>query len=123
MNLTDRIKNGRMADGEGSGFRSNPADFGFSLDASDRGGTGADSNDVTNSNTHQPHSASGFKRALMRSGHQQNTVIDGMNKKGFSMKGAKKPNYFAQGGQRHGMHIGAGSPATIPAQQEGIDSE
>ena len=122
MNLSARISNGRMADDTGGGFRGNTADFGMNLDGDDRGGFGAESDVVSSSANKQPHSASGFKRALMRSGRQSNSVIDGINKKDGSMGRNRKPSYFAQGGSRHGLHIGSGAPFTGAANQEGMDT-
>lgn len=119
FNLSDRISNGRMRDGSGSGFRANTADFGMNFDAGDRGSTG----DMEGSNTGGPHSSAGFKRALMHTERTSGRLSGAIaSKKDFSGDGFKKPNYFAQGGRRRGMHIGSGSPATIPAQQEGADA-
>lgn len=118
LSLSDRIgSKGRIAPDGGSGFRANPYDD-VSFSDGDRGGTGDDEG----SNKGQPHSSSGFKRALMhseRSGSQLSDQI--VSKTHFGGKGFKKPNYFAQGGRRHGMHIGSGAPAIQPAQ-DGIDS-
>jgi len=63
-----------------------------------------------------PHSSSGFRRALMRTARAGNRLKDQLpNKTTFGGKGFSKPNYFAQGAGRHGMHIGAGAPFTGPA--------
>lgn len=122
MNLSQRM-NGRYKDDSGAGFRANTADFGMSMGDSDRGGTGAESDEVTSSSLPgNPHSASGFKRALMRSGHQSNSVVDGINKRDFSLGQNRKPSYFGQGQRRHGMHIGSGAPAVRGAAMEGADS-
>jgi|SRR5882672_1181336 len=76
-----------------------------------RGGTGA-----------EPHSAAGFRRALMKTQRGSNRLKDQLpNKTSFGGQGFKKPNYFAQGGKRHGMHIGAGAPVVTPATDSGAD--
>jgi|SRR5450432_1539165 len=82
---------------------------------------------LTNSPASNPHSSSGFRRALMKtqrtSGRLKNQLPD---KTTFSGPGYKKPNYFAQGGRRHGMHIGSGGPAVTPSQgdaSEGFGTE
>lgn len=67
-----------------------------------------------------PHSSSGFKRALERTARSSSRLKDQLpSKNGFSGPGFKKPNYFAQGGKRHGMHMGAGAPVTQPADDTG----
>lgn len=69
-----------------------------------------------------PHSSSGFRRALERTQRTSGRLKDQMpDKTSFAGKGYNKPNYFAQGGKRHGMHIGAGSPFTGAAQDTGAD--
>jgi|ERR1700733_4626510 len=98
-----------------------PAGNGENFSPDDRGGNGAD---VLESNAgmggvHSPH---GFRKALMKSGSGGNRITGSLtDKTSFGGKGFKKPNYFAQGGQRHGMHVGAGAPVTQPAQAEGAD--
>jgi hypothetical protein len=63
-----------------------------------------------------PHSSAGFRRALERTARSGSKLKDKLpNKTNFSGPGFRKPNYFAQGGGRHGMHIGAGAPFTGPA--------
>jgi hypothetical protein len=119
FNLTDRISNGRMKDDPGSGFRGNPADYTFNASTGDRGGAGDDEG----SNKGGPHSASGFRRALEHTERTAGTlsakIMSGQDSSG---SGFKKPNYFGQGGKRHGMHIGSGSPFTGAASQEGADT-
>jgi hypothetical protein len=69
-----------------------------------------------------PHSSSGFRRALMKTARSGNRLKDQLpSKSTFGGKGFKKPNYFAQGAQRHGMHIGAGAPHTAGARDTGAD--
>lgn len=69
-----------------------------------------------------PHSSAGFRRALEKTARSSSRLKDQMpNKTSFGGPGFKKPNYFAQGGGRHGMHIGAGAPVTQPASQTGDD--
>lgn len=70
-----------------------------------------------------PHSSSGFRRALERTARQGNKLKDQLpSKQSFGGKGFNKPNYFAQGGQRHGMHIGSGAPFTGPSVESGGSS-
>lgn len=66
-----------------------------------------------------PHSSYGFRRAIKEASRQPARLVDKSN---FSGKGFTKPNYFAQGGQRHGMHIGSGAPAIRPARHLGGQS-
>ena len=140
LSLSARIggKGGRggtiNADG-GSGFRSNTADFGMSAKPADRGSFGAEqdpnfSNGQPNMSSSltssllpgNPHSSSGFRRALEKTKRSTSKLSGNItDKTNFGGKGFKKPNYFAQGAQRHGMHIGSGSPATIPAADTGSD--
>ena len=120
FNLSQRVKSGRMADDDGSGFRSNTADFGISYGGGDRGGTGDDSG--PNKGTPQPHSSAGFKRALMSTERSAGRLSGAITDQGFGGKGFRKPNYFGQGGRRHGMHIGAGSPPITPATDAGSDA-
>lgn len=109
----------RIKDDDGSGWRANPADMGFNLDMGDRGGNGDDEG----SNSGGPHSSSGFKRALMRSTRTSGKLSgDIASRKDFGGKNFRKPNYFAQGGQRHGMHVGSGAPFTGAAQDTGAES-
>jgi hypothetical protein len=92
----------------GSGIRNNAADFSASASPDQRGGNGSDGQ--------TPHSSAGFRHALMKTARSGNRLKDQLpNKTTFGGKGFKKPNYFSQGGQRHGMHIGAGAPFTGPA--------
>lgn len=63
-----------------------------------------------------PHSSRGFRKALMHTQRTSGRLKDQLpDKQSFSGKGYRKPSYFAQGGQRHGMHIGSGAPFTGPA--------
>lgn len=118
-NLSTRISNGRMPDDPGSGFRGNTADFGMdSYGPGDKGGFGDDEG----SNKGGPHSSSGFKRALMKTERTAGRLSgDIANRTHFGGQGFKKPNYFAQGQRRHGMHIGAGAPPVTPAMDTGAD--
>ncbi len=100
--------------GAGMGRGGSPADFGASGSPDQRGGNGADGQKL--------HSAAGFRRALMKTSRTGSSLKDQLpQKQTFGGKGFKKPNYFAQGGQRHGMHIGAGSPFTGAAKDTGAD--
>lgn len=118
FSLSDRISNGRIRNDPGSGFRANTADFGVDFGAGDRGSTG----DTEGSNKGQPHSSSGFRRALMKTERTAGRLSgDIASRKDFSGQGFKKPNYFAQGQRRRGMHIGSGGPATIPAVDTGSE--
>jgi len=119
FSLSDRISSGRIRTDPGSGFRANTADFGFSADTGDRGSVG----DTEGSNTGGPHSSAGFRRALMNTERTQGRLAGQIaSKKDFGGKGFRKPNYFGQGGQRHGMHIGSGAPFTGAANMEGADA-
>lgn len=111
----------RIQDDSGSGFRGNPADFGSNGSPVQRGGFGSEP-PLLGSSPQGPHSAAGFRRALMKTQSRGNKLKDQLpDKISFGSKGFKKPNYFAQGGQRHGMHVGSGAPFTGAAQQEGAD--
>src|SRR5882724_6916130 len=91
-----------------------PIDLSAGGSPDDRGGQGADGQ--------TPHSSSGFRRALMKSARGSNRLKDQLpNKTTFAGKGFKKPNYFAQGAKRHGMHMGAGAPVTQGAGDTGAD--
>lgn len=94
------------------------------MGASQRAGFGAEQNPAATAGQQvlssaprgNPHSSSGFRRALMKTERSGNRLKDQLpDKQTFGGKGFKKPNYFAQGGGRHGMHIGAGAPFTGPA--------
>lgn len=130
MNLSQRM-NGRYQDDPGAGFRANTADFDQSFDAAPRAGFGSEQNPnadpsgavLTNSPKGQPHSSSGFRRALEHTERSQSGLGNRItSKQNFGGKGYKKPNYFAQGGQRHGMHIGSGAPFTGAAEPTGADA-
>ena|SRR5579885_1400709 len=71
---------------------------------------------LTSAPAGNPHSSSGFKRALEKTQRSQSRLKDHLpNAQTFSGKGFRKPNYAFQGGGRHGMHVGAGAPFTGPA--------
>lgn len=110
------------ADG-GTGFRGNTADFSSVAGPGQRGGTGAEQGVTSTAIAGSPHSSYGFRRALMKTQAKSGGSLKGaiMDKVHSGGQGFKKPNYFAQGGQRHGMHIGAGAPFTGSAQGEGAD--
>lgn len=87
--------------------------------AMQRGGTGAEQKDVTSDAMPKVHSSYGFRRALKSASHKSDRLAGQLpSKKNFSGPKFRKPNYFAQGAQRHGMHIGSGAPATVGAQME-----
>lgn len=115
---------------QGSGFRGNPAEFGQMIGAADRGGFNAEQNPMANPGQSMtstqlpgnPHSSSGFRRAIRSAGRSGSSLKSQLPKGNtFAAKGFKKPNYFAQGGQRHGLHISTGAPHTGAAHQEGAD--
>src|SRR5262249_39437975 len=89
-----------------------PSDFGASASAKQRGGVGMEQSNtgVSSSNIPgAPHSSSGFRHALEKSARSSSRLKDQLpGKEDFGGMGFRKPNYFAQGGGRHGMHIGAG---------------
>lgn len=119
FNLSDRISNGRIRTDPGSGFRANTADFGVNFNDGNRGGTGDDEGN----NKGGPHSSAGFKRALMNTERTAGRLSgDIASRKHFGGQGFRKPNYFAQGQRRHGMHVGAGAPAVTPAMDTGSDA-
>lgn len=123
MNLTERIK-GRFNADTGGGFRGNTADFGSTVDMDSRAGagSGADDNQITNTMPGSIHTSSGFRRALEHTERTQGQLSGAIaSKQHFGGKGFKKPNYFAQGGRRHGMHIGSGAPATVPSTDTGSE--
>jgi hypothetical protein len=77
---------------------------------------------LTSAPAGNPHSSAGFRRALEKTARGQSKLKDQLpNAKTFSGPGFNKPNYFAQGGGRHGMHVGSGAPFTGPAEQTGSD--
>ena len=109
----------RFNDDEGPrGGSPNPQD---GMETSMRAGFGSEqsgegSGQVLSSGAGAPHSSAGFRRALMKSTRGSSRLKDQLpNKTSFGGPGFKKPNYFAQGGGRHGMHIGSGAPFTGPA--------
>lgn len=115
----------------GGGFRGNTADFGAGVEFGARGSFGSEQNPnakagsgsmVTNQLPGNPHSSSGFRRAIKSAGRSGNRLKDSMPQgTSFGGKGFRKPNYFAQGGKRHGLHISTGAPHTAGATQEGAD--
>ena len=132
FSLSDRISSGRIRTDPGSGFRSNTADFGISYGSPDRGATGAEQNPSMASGGDvqmggqpkgNPHSSAGFKRALMHTERTAGRLSgDIASRQSFSGKGFSKPNYFAQGQKRHGMHIGSGAPFTGAAADTGAEA-
>lgn len=113
----------RFQDDGGTGFRSNTADFSSAAGPGQRGGVGAEQGVTSTAIGGNPHSSHGFKRALMKSQNRSGGTLKGAiaDQTHSGGPGFKKPNYFAQGGGRHGMHIGAGAPFTGSAQSEGAD--
>lgn len=120
FSLSDRIgSKGRIATDPGSGFRANTADFGVNFGPGDKGSTG----DTEGSNSGGPHSSAGFRRALVNTERTAGRLSgDIASRKDFGGPGYRKPNYFGQGGRRHGLHMGSGSPATISALDTGSES-
>ena len=120
FSLSDRISSGRIKTDPGSGFRANTADFNFNAGVGDRGGTG----DTEGSNKGGPHSAAGFRRALEHTERTAGRLSgDISSRKDTSGQGFKKPNYFAQGQRRHGLHMGSGAPVTTPAMDTGAEAD
>lgn len=114
FNADNGIRGGNPNPGPGMGT-SQRAGFGSEQDPN-----ATDNQEVLSSSpAGNPHSSSGFRRALMKtqrnSGRLKNQLPD---KTSFGGQGFKKPNYAFQGGRRHGMHIGAGSPAVTPTQDD-----
>jgi hypothetical protein len=112
-------------DGAGVGRGGSPFDTTHTdapMDA--RGGTGAETPGVESSKlSGNVHSSRGFRRALKSTQSRSNRLSGQLpSKRDFSSTGAKKPNYFGQGGGRHGMHIGSGAPFTGSATSEGADT-
>lgn len=131
FNLSDRIGSGRIKADPGAGWRGNPADFGSSASSADRGSFGAEQSPgmdsgqpvMSSSLPGNPHSSAGFRRALEHTARTGNkTLSSSISGSNFSMGKNRKPSYFAQGGRRHGMHIGSGAPPITPAAQEGADT-
>lgn len=124
--------NDRFNADPGSGFRGNPADFGTGVALGARGSFGSEQNPgakagsgamVSNALPGNPHSSSGFRRAIKSAGRSGNRLSGQMpDKTSFGGKGYRKPSYFAQGGKRHGLHISTGAPHTAGATQEGSDA-
>lgn len=127
MNLAQRTRGHFNAD-TGSGFRANTADFDSSLQFADRGSFGAEQDPTMDASQSpmaapksQPHSSSGFRRALEHT-ERSNSRLGQLTNKSFGGKSYTKPNAFAQGQRRHGMHIGSGAPAIIPGNDTGADT-
>jgi len=79
---------------------------------------------LSSSLPNNPHSARGFRKALMKTQRTSGSLKDQLPNKqtfGSSKGGFAKPNYFAQGGGRHGMHVGSGAPVVRPADSTGAD--
>lgn len=111
-------------DGAGTGRGGSPFDPTHSYAAMNaRGGMGAETGGVQASNlSGNVHSARGFKRALEKTQSRSNRLAGQLpQKSNFGGPKFRKPNYFAQGGSRHGMHIGSGAPFTGAAEREGVD--
>jgi hypothetical protein len=115
----------------GSGFRGNTADFSMGMDTAARSGFGAEQNPSGNQSQSMvstqlpgnPHSSSGFRRAIRSAGKSGGSLKSQMpSGVHFGGRGYRKPNYFAQGGRRHGLHISTGAPHTAGATQEGADA-
>jgi hypothetical protein len=89
-----------------------------------RGGVGAETSSVESSQlSGNVHSSRGFRKALKSTQSRSNRLSGQLpSKDSFGSKGFKKPNYFSQGGGRHGMHIGSGAPFTGAATSEGADT-
>lgn len=86
------------------------------------GGASTDARGSFGSDGQEPHSSAGFRRALEKTARSGNRLKDQLPEKtSFAGKDFKKPNYFAQGGRRHGMHIGSGAPAIAGATDTGAD--
>jgi hypothetical protein len=122
---------GRFGADPGAGFRANPIGPG-SAGPSDRGGFGAEQDPnakagggsmVSNQLPGNPHSSSGFKRAIRSAGRSRSSLSSQLpDKTTFGGKGYRKPSSFAQGGRRHGLHISTGAPHTAGGVQEGSDA-
>lgn len=86
-----------------------------------RGGVGAETSGVESSQlSGNVHSSRGFRRALKSTQSRSNRLSGQLpSKKSFNGPGYRKPSMFAQGGARHGMHIGSGAPFTGAAQEAG----
>ena len=122
---------GRFGADTGGGFRGNTASFGSGADPATRGSFGSEQDPSKNPGDGgmlssalpgNPHSSSGFRRAIKSAGRSQSKLKDQLpDKVSFGGKGYKKPSYFAQGGKRHGLHISTGAPHTAGGTQEGVE--
>jgi len=91
--------------------------------ANARGGFGAETTGVTSSQlSGNVHSSRGFRRALKESQRSNRLAGQLPSKKAFSGPSFKKPNYFAQGEARHGLHVGSGAPFTGATKESGADT-
>lgn len=86
-----------------------------------RGGFGAETSGVQSSQlSGNVHSSRGFRRALKGAQRKSDRLAGQLpSKRDTSGPKFAKPNYFGQGGQRRGLHIGSGAPFTGAAQSEG----
>jgi hypothetical protein len=117
FNADNGIRGGNPNPGPDMGV---PQRAGFGAEQNPSGDPGQEV--LTSAPAGNPHSSSGFKRALMKTARTSSRLKDQLpSKQSFGGKGFQKPNYFAQGGGRHGMHIGAGAPAINPAEKTGSD--
>ena len=121
---------GRFNADSGNGFRGGAGSSG-SASTAQRGSFGSEQNPngepgqqvLSSALPGNPHSSRGFRRQLERTTRSSGRLKDQLpDKVSFGGKGYRKPNYFAQGGRRHGMHISTGAPHTTGGQQEGSDS-
>jgi hypothetical protein len=119
---------GRNRFNASAGPRGGSPNMGAGMGAPQRAGFGAEQNPsapagqemLSSAPAGNPHSSSGFRRALEKTARSSSRLKDQLpNKTSFGGPGFKKPNYFGQGGARHGMHIGAGAPVTQPADETG----
>lgn len=123
---------GRFTADSGGGFRGNTADFGSSATTAERGTFGSEQNPaatmgsgsmLSNQLPGNPHSSSGFRRAIKSAGRSKSSLNSKMpSNKTFDGPGFRKPSSFAQGGRRHGLHISTGAPHTAGGIQEGSDA-
>jgi len=113
FNADKGIRGGNPNPGPGMGAPQR-AGFGSEQNPSAPGGQEV----LSSSPAGNPHSSSGFKRALEKTARTSSRLKDQLpSKNDFGGKGFRKPNYFGQGGRRHGMHMGAGAPVVKPADE------
>ena len=103
--------------GGGSAYSEEHNFMGGGSPLSSRGGFGAETTGVTSSKlSGNVHSSRGFRRALKQTQQRSDRLAGQLpSKQSFGGPGFNKPNYFGQGGNRRGLHIGSGAPATLPA--------